>query len=121
MSEGEKTKTQMPDGKGGWVEVDALKFEGQKQDPEKAQQAMADAQKKDFFIRVGRCTEALNKYLKMYARDHGLEIEEVIAAVYLENCNNRYYFPEDKGGKEGFDAVTQEVWNYFKEAVQNES
>ena len=112
-----KAKIKVPTKGGGWTEVDATKHEGQTQDPEKASRAMAEAQEKDFFKRVGQCTEAMNKFLKVYANDYGLDPEEIIAAVYLENCNNRFFYPEDKGGKERFDKITGEVWAWFKENV----
>jgi len=110
-----KTRVKIPTSGGGWTEVDATEHPGQKQDPEKAARAMAEAQEKDFFNRVGACTEALNRFLKVYASDHGLEIEEIIAAVYLENCNNRFFYPEERGGKKRFDKITEEVWAWFKE------
>jgi hypothetical protein len=112
-----KTKVKIPTKGGGWTEVDATEHPGQKLDEKKAATAMAAAQEKDFFKRVGKCTEQLNQFLKIYAKDHGLEPEEILAAVYLENCNNRFYYPEDRGGKEQFDKITAEVWEWFKENV----
>lgn len=114
-----KTKIKLPTKGGGWTEVDATEHPGQAQDDEKANAAMQEAQEKDFFKRVGRCTEALNKFLKVYAADHGLEPEEVLAAVYLENCNNRFFYPKEKGGKDRFDKITSEVWEWFKENVKS--
>jgi len=104
---------------GGWTEVESTPQEVKAQNPDKAAEAMAVAQEKDFFKRVGACTESLNKFLKVYAADHGLEPEEVVAAVYLENCNNRFFYPEDKGGKTRFDAVTSGVWAWFKENIDS--
>lgn len=115
--EGTPTTIDLPDGEGGWVKTDALKFEGSKQNPQKTSDAMEKAQRTDFFTRVGKCTEALNKYLRMYSKDHGLKPEEVAAAVYLENCNNKYFFPEDQGGTEKFDSITKEIWYYFRDMV----
>ncbi|RLI88006.1 MAG: hypothetical protein DRP01_00200 [Archaeoglobales archaeon] len=111
------TTIDLPDGEGGWVKTEAVKHEGSKQDPEKVDAAMEKARRTDFFKSVGRCTEALNTYLKIYSRDHGLSPEEVIAAVYLENCNNRHFFPEEQGGKKAFDQITAEVWDHFKKNV----
>ena len=110
-------KIKVPAGDGSWKEVEAQTHPGQSQDSDKAAAAMQKAQEKDFFKRVGQCTEELNKFLRVMARDKGLEPEEVIAAVYLENCNNRFYYPEEKGGKKRFDQITSEVWDWFKENV----
>jgi hypothetical protein len=104
-------KIKMPDGKMGWVEVDAEKVPGSKQNPDKAAHAMAKAQEADFFRRVGEGTEALNDFIKLYGRDHA---EELVAAVYLENCNNRHFFP---GGAPKFDKICQDVWAWFQENV----
>jgi hypothetical protein len=112
-----KTKVKVPTKGGGWTEVDATEHPGQTQDPDKVAAAMAAAQEKDRFERVGKCTEALNQFLKLYARDHGMEPEDIISAVYLENCNNRFFYPKEKGGKEMFDKITAEVWEWFKENV----
>lgn len=101
----------VPDGKGGWVKVEP----GTKANliPEKTTTAIEKASKEDFFKRVGACTEALNQYLKVYAADYGLKPIEVVAAVYLENCNNRHFYPKDVGGSEAFDTMTSEIWDWF--------
>jgi hypothetical protein len=109
----EKKQIRIPDGSGGWKLVDA----GTKTviDQGKAQQSMQQAQEKDFFKRVGGCTEALNRYLKAYAKDHGFSHAEIAASVYLENCNIRAFFPEESGGTEAFDKTCADVWDWFKE------
>jgi hypothetical protein len=114
----ETKKIRVPDGHGNWVEVPA--GTKAKIDPQRVQETLQKKQEEDFFNRVGACTESLNKYLKAYARDYGLSPEEIIASVYLENCNNRYYFPEELGGKNKFDQITTDVWNWFKEQVVKE-
>jgi hypothetical protein len=110
----EKEFIDVPDGNGGWKKVEAEKFPGSKQNPEKAAHAMAKAQESDFFKRVGACTEALNSFIKLYGRDHGMTHEELAAAVYLENCNNRHFFPD---GIAKFDKICQDVWTWFQENV----
>lgn len=104
----------MPDGQGGWKMVEAEKLPGSRQDPEKAAHAMAKAQEADFFKRVGGFTESLNGFIRLYANDHGLSAEEIAAGVYLENCNNRHFFPE---GIAKFDRICQDVWTWFQENV----
>ena len=115
MPEQGARKIRVPDGKGGWTYVDP--GTKAKIDQDKQQQAMQQRQEEDFFKRVGACTEALNQYLRMYAKDHALSPEETIAAVYLENCNNRQFFPEELGGQDQFDKICADVWNWFKQQV----
>jgi len=105
----------VPDGKGGWTKVEADEVPGSKQDPEKAARAMAKAQEEDFFKRVGACTQSINEFVRLYAQDHGLTSEEIAAAVYLENCNNRHFFPD---GLAKFDKICQDVWAWFQENVR---
>jgi hypothetical protein len=111
----EKRLIDIPDGHGGWKKVEADVLPGSKQNTEKAAHAMARAQEEDFFKRVGSCTEALNKFIQVYANDHALTPEEIIAAIYLENCNNRHFFPE---GTAKFDHICQDVWAWFQENVK---
>jgi hypothetical protein len=115
MSE-KKTVVKVPDGTGNWVEVTP----GTKAplDTKKTEVAIEKAAKDDFYLRVGKCAESLNTYLKLYANDHGLKPLEIAAAVYLENCNNRYFFPKDLGGQETFDHMTSETWDWFVKQVK---
>lgn len=113
--EEQKTVVKVPDGLGNWVKVEP----GTKAplDPKKTELVIAKAAKDDFYLRVGKCAESLNTFLKLYANDHGLKPLEVAAAVYLENCNNRYFFPKEIGGQEAFDLMTSETWDWFVKQV----
>lgn len=117
MAVEKRAVVKVPDGKGGWVTVEP----GTKANLDKAKtnEAIDIAAKKDFFDRVGAATEALNKFMAVYVKDHGLKPLEAAAAVYLENCNNRYYFPKDLGGQETFDAMTSEIWDWFVKQVKS--
>lgn len=118
MTTQEKGKTKIPDGQGGWKEVEYYKTPVKPANMDKRKEAFDKATEDDFYIRVGRCTEALNKYLRAYAKDIGLTRSEVAAAVYLENCNNKYYFPKEDGGKEHFEALCQKIWDWFKQQTK---
>ena len=106
------TKVRVPDGKGGWVESEMEQVSGSKLNMKKAEEAFTKEQDKSYFIRVGKCTSDLNKFLQLYAKDYDLAKEEVVAAVYLENLNNRHFFPE---GIEKYDALCKRVWAWFEE------
>ena len=108
----EKRKIRVPDGKGGWKLEDAVgETTKVKLSDEKAQDRLQHAQEEDFFARVGACTEALNTFLKIYTNDHNLSHEEVMAAIYLENLNNREYYPE---GAEKYDNICKDVHAWFQ-------
>jgi len=110
-----KRTINIPDGKGGWTQVEAEETPGSKQNVNKAAHAMAKAQEEDRFKRVGACTQAINNFIRLYAQDHGLTVEEIASAVYLENCNNRHFYPE---GSMKFDTVCKDVWAWFQENVK---
>lgn len=103
----------IPDGEGGWKLVEAV-GDDVKVDisQEKVQDRLQKAQEGDFFLRVGECTQSLNKFLEIYANDHDLSPEEVMAAVYLENLNNREFYP---GGTEKYDTICKDIWAWFQE------
>jgi hypothetical protein len=104
--------TEVPNGKGGWEKV-ALRGAKTKvkADDASVQKRMQEAQEKDFFDRVGACTESLNRFLEIYMRDHELSVEEVLAAVYLECLNNWEFYP---GGKEQVAKIHKDVHDYFE-------
>jgi len=105
-------KEKIPDGRGGWKTIEV---NGEKKKvtatPEKIQERLLQVQEKDFFERVGACTDSLNRYLEVYSKEKMLSPEETIAAVYLENINNREYYP---GGIEKFNRICEDVWNWFQ-------
>ena len=117
MATEEKGKTKIPDGNGGWQEVEYIKTPVKPANEEKRKAAFDKAAEDDFYIRVGRCTESLSKFLRGYARDYQLTRSEIAAAVYLENCNNKYFFPKEDGGKEQFETICKKVWDWFKKQV----
>ena len=106
----------LPDGKGGWTTVPA--GTSSKMDVKKQEQVLAKAQAEDYFKRVGQCAEFINKTAKMFANDHGLTPQEVAAAMYLENCNMRFFFPEEFGGMAEYDRITTGVWEWFREQTK---
>jgi hypothetical protein len=108
----EKRKVRIPDGKGGWTYAETTEEAKKVEYPkEKAQENLQKEQEKDFFSRVGACTDALNNFLKFYVNDNGLSAEEIMAAIYLENLNNREFYP---GGTEKYDNVCKDVYNWFQ-------
>jgi len=105
-------KVKLPDGKGGWKETETTADTVTvKTDTKKSQDKLQAAQEKDFFARVGACTAALNRFLEIYRNDHELNDAEAVAAVYLENINNRTFFP---AGTAQYDKICKDVWDWFQ-------
>ena len=87
---------------------------GKSADVKKQEEILVKAQssREDFYSRVGSCTQSLNQFLRAYARDYSLSQEEVIAAVYLENLNNRTFYEK---GAVPFDEICKDVFDWFEE------
>ena len=109
-------KIKVPDGRGGWQET-TLREPRKKvtSDAQKKEAALQKAQEEDYFERVGSCTVALNQFLEIYARDHGLDKEEVIGALYLEVLNNLEFYPKKEGGRKKVERICADVNAYFQE------
>jgi hypothetical protein len=101
----------IPDGKGGWTTTPAEETPGQTQDPKKVEKSMAEAQEKDFFIRVGTFTEHLNQVVKIYGKEYNLTAAEMAAGIFLENCNIRETYP---GGHKEHDEICEAVATWFE-------
>jgi hypothetical protein len=108
-------KVKMPDGKGGYDERDAERFDGSTANAEK-QQAALNAKKLDAHeTRVGLAAESFNAYHKAYATDYALTEEEIVKGVYLELLNLKEFYPADLGGPQRVDELCQEVFVWFEE------
>ena len=109
----ETDKVKIPDGKGGWREVDAVKYPGSKQDLGKAEKALAERKAKDYFERIGHMSEALNRFINNWGRESGYEPEEIAGAVFLESCNIRTHYPD--GGPDAYDDICRVVAEWYKQ------
>jgi hypothetical protein len=109
-------KVQMPDGKGGFEEVEADKFsDGAAANVNKQQDKLNEEKQKAHEERVGSAAEAFNRYHKAYATDYGISEEELVKAVYLELLNLKEFYPADLGGEKRFDEMTEEVFAWFEQ------
>jgi thymidine phosphorylase len=70
--------------------------------------------------RIGNAAEAFNKYHLAYAKDHGLDIDELISAIYLEMLNCRQFHPAEHGGTPAFDKTCENVYVWFQELLKND-
>ena len=109
----EDTKVTLPDGKGGFVTVDAKSHPGKTfPDPSKKIQEESE---KAAWERIGKAAENFNGYHKIYGTDYALETEELIGAMYLEILNWREFYPKELGGVERFDQICKLVNDWFQE------
>lgn len=108
----------MPDGKGGYVEVQAERLEGSEADVGKQEAAFNAEALKAHEERVGKAAESFNAFHKAYATDHALTEEELVKAVYLELLNLKEFYPAEIGGEERFDELCTQTHRWFKEQLR---
>lgn len=110
-----KEKVQIPDGGGGYSEVEADRVDGQQADANRQNEQLQKEAQKAHWTRVGKGAEAFNKFHKAYATDFSLTEEELIKVMYLEILNWKEFYPEDLGGSQRFDELCKEAWAWFEE------
>lgn len=108
-------KIDIPDGNGGWKQVEATEFTAATKPDRKTQTNILSTQAtKDRMDRITRATEACINILTAYGTEQDLSTDELGAAMYLAVLNYRQFYPEDKGGIEAFDSICADIATYFK-------
>jgi len=108
-------KVTMPDGQGGFKEVDAKKIsDGARADDQKQGEKLQEESVKAQEERVGAAAEAFNKFHLAYATDHNLSEEDVVKAAYLELLNLKEYYPQELGGSTRVEELCKEMWAWFE-------
>lgn len=113
-------KTQMSDGKGGFIEIEATPFavkqtiKDKKRQDEIHQQAQAEAQWK----RIDAATKRFNAMEKAYGTENGLSEEEMFAAKYLDLLNWQHFFPKELGGPPRTIQICTVVQEWFLEQLK---
>lgn len=110
----QKETVSVPDGKGGFKQVEADRFDGQTADTSKQSEALQQEASQASEERVGAAAEAFNAMHKAYATDFNLTEEEVVKAMYLELLNWKEYYPPKLGGSQRFDELCKESWEWFE-------
>ncbi len=112
----EKEKIKMPDGRGGFIQMEADKFsDGATADIDRQQKKLNEEKLKAHEERVGKAAEKFNSFHKAYATDYGITGEEIVKAVYLELLNLKEFYPADLGGPPRVDELCGEVFEWFEE------
>ena len=110
----EKVMVSVPDGKGGWTQVEGEKVGGRVADEKKQQKALED----QFYVDCEGLIGWLWKQGRLYQQENGLKDEHVAFAVALLCVNVRETFPK---GKAEFDKISASAADYFDSATQKKT
>ena len=102
-----KVRTKVPDGKGGWAEVEGEAVAGGAVDLEKQRKALRE----EFYAGAGGLTEQFWKYGRLHAQESNLSDDQIAFAIALLCVNVRETFP---AGTAKFDALSAEAETYFE-------
>lgn len=100
-------KVKMPDGRGGWMEIEGSALPGGTADVAKQQQALDD----QFMLEVGNLTIATVKFLQALCKERSLTPEHFASAVNLISINARQTYPE---GIRAYDDCTRRMWAHYE-------
>lgn len=99
-------KVRVPDGRGGWTDVDGEVQKGHQASADKQEEAL----KNQFYAEAGELTERLLQFDDMYLRDKGLTKEHRVFAASLYCVNLREGYPD---GPAAFDAIASAAAAYY--------
>ena len=107
--------TKIPDGKGGWTEVEAMEIKGGKVSADKH----AEALEQSWYTEAAGLTDAVLKFAQLRARELNLTKEQFAFAGHLALINMRQTYP-GKDPKtvdsEGFDKLGELAWDHWDRA-----
>ncbi len=113
-------KIELPDGKGGFLKVEAERRDGQTiKDPERQQAIHAKEQQNAFWKRVGQAATRFNAMEKAYGTEAALTEEEMFAAKYLDLLNWQHWFPKELGGPAHATDICKTVQAWFLEQLND--
>lgn len=103
-------KVLIPDGLGGWKEVEATPMAGRADvDAEKQAQVLAQ----QYYEDAGYLAEQLGKFATGICRERGLTPEHLAFGISLLAINIREDFPAENGGPLGFDTQASAAGEYY--------
>lgn len=108
-------KIQVPDGSGGWKEIEATRMPGSGTKADSTKQA--ELLQQQYLEDAGMLTERLGKYIHTYCKEQDLTPEHAAFAVALLAINLREDFPVAHGGSEAFDAQAAAAADYYNAHV----
>ena len=99
-------KTKIPDGKGGWTEVEGERVEGSKANEKKQNEIY----QQEFIEDAGSLTESIIKFDQALIKEKGLSKEHRVFAAALYCVNLRDTYPD---GTEAFDVIATAAAEYY--------
>lgn len=104
-------KTRIPDGKGGWTELEGQLLPGATADSKKQEEAL----QKQFIAESVEITERLAKFDRVLLTERGLTKEHraFAAALYCVNLRETYPGADGKPDPEAFDAIAKMAAEYY--------
>lgn len=104
-------KTRIPDGKGGWTELEGEVLPAMSNDEKK----QADARKQLFVAEAAAITERILQFDRMLIMEQGLAKEHraFAAALYCINLRESYPGVDGKPDPAAFDAIAKSAADYY--------
>ena len=98
--------TKIPDGKGGWTEVEGTAVAGAKTNADKQAEALAKVFEED----AGSVADSLMKFDQAMIKERGLSKEHRVFAAALYLVNLRETYPD---GFDAFDMIARAAADYY--------
>jgi hypothetical protein len=104
-------KTKIPDGKGGWTEIEGELLPGATADAPRQE----EARKQQFIKDAGEVTERLVQFDRTLLRERGLTKEHraFAAALYCVNLRETYPGEDGKPDPAAFDVIAKMAADYY--------
>ena len=109
-------KTKVPDGKGGWVEIEGELLPGAVADTNRQE----EARRKQFIADAAAITDKVIQFDRLLVKERGLSKEHRAFAAALYCVNLRETYPGADGetpDPEGFDALAKMAADYYDSQV----
>jgi hypothetical protein len=107
----DKVMVSVPDGNGGWSQMEGEKVDGRKADEVKQQKALEE----QFYLDCEGMIGWFWKQGRLYQQENGLKEEHVAFALALLCINVRETYPK---GKAEFDKISASAADYFDAAAK---
>jgi len=101
----------LADAKASGAKVDGQSMSNEKLD--KAKTVMLEQASKEHQTEAAAFTEEIIAWLNEQWNEREFTAEERIFSIALATVNLRQHFPDDRGGKDFFDAVSKTAWEYY--------
>ena len=103
--------TRIPDGRGGWAEIEGELLPGAVANTQKQEAA----RQQQFIFEAAAITDLLVKFDQPIITERGLTKEHRVfaAALYCINLRETYPGADGKPDPAAFDAISKQAWDYY--------